>query len=164
MRTSGDHVRQLLLAPRPVGEFYAELFAAMAQLGIEVRINTMPNEIANPIPFEQDRTHAAYDRDYANRSPRVWLSTHQVFALFRTGFLWQGKPRPLFRAASIWPYHPLFRTASPAFTLGACRTCPTPSCKRPTPTSFQAPGSGRAGMGRWMTPPSIVCLSGAGAF
>ncbi len=92
VRASGGHVRQLVLAPRPVGEFYAELFAAMAQLGIEVRINTMPNEIANPIPFEQDRTHAAYDRDYANRFWRVLLSTHQVFALFRTGFLGKASP------------------------------------------------------------------------
>ena len=92
VRTSNDHVRQLVLAPRPVGEFYAELFAALAQLGIEVRINTMPDEIANPIPFEQDRTHAAYDRDYANRFWRVLLSTHRVFALFRTGFLGKASP------------------------------------------------------------------------
>ncbi len=36
-------------------------------LGIEVRIWTMPQEVAEPIPFEQDRKHAAYDREYAQR-------------------------------------------------------------------------------------------------
>jgi hypothetical protein len=39
----------------------------MAELGLNVRINPIPSEIADGIPFDQDRTHGAYDRDYANR-------------------------------------------------------------------------------------------------
>jgi hypothetical protein len=92
VRTSGGHFRQLMLAPRPVAEFYAELFAALRELGFDIRINTMPCEIAECIPFDEDRTHAAYDRDYANRFWRILLSTHNVLSHFRTGFLGKASP------------------------------------------------------------------------
>jgi len=92
-RTSGGHVRQLMLAPKPVAEFFSELVMALAELGIEIPISTMPCEIADCIPFDQDFTHAAYDRDYANRFWRILLSAHDVLAHFRTGFL--GKVSPV---------------------------------------------------------------------
>ncbi len=93
VRASDGHVRELPLAPMPVAEFFATLFAAMGDLGLDVRINPMPSEIADCIPFDQDRTHASYDRDYAARFWRVLLSTHDVFTRFRTGFL--GKVSPV---------------------------------------------------------------------
>jgi Family of unknown function (DUF5996) len=93
VRTSDGYFRQLMLVPMPVAAFYTELLAAMAELGLEVRINTMPSEIADPIPFDKDHAHTSYDRDYANRFWRVLLATHRVFALFRTRFL--GKVSPV---------------------------------------------------------------------
>jgi hypothetical protein len=93
IRTSDRHFRRLMLAPMPVTQFYADLFAALHELGLDVRINTMPNEIAEPIPFDRDRVHASYDRDYAARFWRVLLSARRVFALFRTQFL--GKVSPV---------------------------------------------------------------------
>jgi hypothetical protein len=93
IRTSDGHFRQLMLAPMPVAQFHAELLAALAELGIEVRINTMPNEIADAIPFDRDRVHASYDREYAARFWRVLLGAHRVLALFRTRFL--GKVSPV---------------------------------------------------------------------
>jgi hypothetical protein len=92
VRTSDGHFRKLLLAPMPVAQFYAELFAAMAELGLDIRVTMMPCEIADCIPFDQDRTHAAYDRDYATRFWRVLLSSHRVFTRFRTGFLGKASP------------------------------------------------------------------------
>ena len=41
----------------PVVEFYAALMAALDELGISVRIRTMPCEIVDAIPFDQDRSH-----------------------------------------------------------------------------------------------------------
>jgi len=93
IRTSDGHFRQLMLAPMPVAQFHAELLAALAELGIEVRINTMPNEIADAIPFDRDRVHASYDREYAARFWRVLLGAHRVLASFRTRFL--GKVSPV---------------------------------------------------------------------
>ena len=92
VRTSDGDLRRLLLAPMPVAQFHTELFAAMIELGLDVRITTMPCEIADSIPFDQDRTHAAYDRDYVTRFWRVLLSTHQVLTRFRTGFLGKASP------------------------------------------------------------------------
>jgi hypothetical protein len=93
VRTSDGHFRQLMLAPMPVAAFCTELFAAMHELGLDIRINMMPCEIADCIPFDQDNVHAAYDRDYATRFWRVLLSTHRVLSHFRTGFL--GKVSPV---------------------------------------------------------------------
>jgi Family of unknown function (DUF5996) len=92
VRTSNGDLRRLLLAPMPVAQFHTELFAAMTELGLDVRITTMPCEIADGIPFDQDRTHASYDRDYATRFWRVLLSTCQVLARFRTAFLGKASP------------------------------------------------------------------------
>src|SRR5215470_19354664 len=38
VRTSGGHFRQLMLAPKSVAEFFAELLAALAALGVHIRI------------------------------------------------------------------------------------------------------------------------------
>ena len=93
VRTSDGHVRQLMLAPKSVAEFYADLFVVLGELGLKLRINTMPCEIADGIPFDQDLTHASYDRDYADRFWRILLSTCGVLTLFRTAFL--GKVSPV---------------------------------------------------------------------
>jgi hypothetical protein len=93
VRTSDGHCRQVMLRPMTVAEFYAEVMAALDQLGIDVAINTTPNEIADAVPFPEDTTHAAYDADYANRFWRVLLATSDVFTHFRTAFL--GKVSPV---------------------------------------------------------------------
>ncbi len=92
MRASDGHFRQLMLKPMPVAEFYAEILYALSELGIEVRINEMPNELPDPIPFDKDRVHTAYDRDFANRFWRVLLRSHDVFSYFRTSFLGKASP------------------------------------------------------------------------
>ena len=66
--------------------------AALAELGIAVRIHGSPNEVANPIPFRVDREHAAYDPEYAQRFWRVLVQADRVFKHFRTGFLGKGSP------------------------------------------------------------------------
>ncbi|MGA8712595.1 MAG: DUF5996 family protein [Roseiarcus sp.] len=92
VRTSEGSFRRLPLAPMPVVQFYADLIAAMAELGLDARIRTMPCEIADCIPFDQDFSHVAYDGDYARRFWRVLVSTHEVLAHFRTAFLGKASP------------------------------------------------------------------------
>ena len=93
LRTSDGHFRQLMLKPMTVAEFYADVMVALRELGIAVRINEMPNEIPGAVPFPDDRAHASYDRDFAQKFWRVLLSSHEVFSHFRTGFL--GKVSPV---------------------------------------------------------------------
>jgi uncharacterized protein DUF5996 len=92
VRTSEGHFRQVMLKPMSVAEFYNSVMTALSELDIEVKVTTMPCEIADCIPFEQDTLHAAYDPLYANRFWRVLLAAHDVFARFRTGFLGKASP------------------------------------------------------------------------
>jgi hypothetical protein len=92
IRTGGGAFRQMMLKPMAVAEFYAGMMIALKELGIAVRIRTMPCEIADCIPFDQDTVHAAYDPDYAQRFWRVLASAHEVFSHFRTGFLGKASP------------------------------------------------------------------------
>jgi hypothetical protein len=91
--TSEGGARPLPLAAMPVAEFHDQLMAALAELDIRVRIHGSPNEVQDPIPFGEDRAHAAYDPDYAQRFWRVLLQTDRVLKQFRTGFL--GKVSPV---------------------------------------------------------------------
>lgn len=61
--------------------------SAACTLRIEVKIWRMPVEVADPIPFDQDRTHASYDPDYVQRFWRVLLSVDAILNQFRSGFL-----------------------------------------------------------------------------
>ena len=93
IQTSDGATRRLALEARSVAEFHDALMAALAELDIRVRIHGRPNEVADPIPFREDRAHAAYDADYAQRFWRVLLQADRVFKQFRTRFL--GKVSPV---------------------------------------------------------------------
>jgi hypothetical protein len=92
LRTSRGDQRQLELKPMPVAEFYAALTTALRELGIAVAIRTMPCEIADCIPFDQDLVHRSYDADSAHRFWRVLASAHAVLSQFRSGFLGKASP------------------------------------------------------------------------
>src|SRR5262249_21117692 len=93
VRKRDGHFPQLMLAPKSVAEVFADLLAALTSRGIHMRITTIPCEVVVCVPFDQDVTHASYDRDYANRFWRVLLSTHNILSYFRTGFV--GKVSPV---------------------------------------------------------------------
>jgi hypothetical protein len=93
VRVSNGHSRQLTLRPMCVGDFYTEVFMMLSALGLDVRINEMPNEIAEAIPFRDDAVHRSYDAEAAERFWRILLATHDVLSHFRSGFL--GKVSPV---------------------------------------------------------------------
>ena len=92
LRTSDGSIRIMELAPRSVADFYTELMARLAELDIEVKIQTTPNEIVDPIPFEKDHEHKSYDPEYANRFWRALAQTDRVFKQFRAGFIGKCSP------------------------------------------------------------------------
>jgi hypothetical protein len=75
------------LQPQSVAAFYGRLKDEMAKLDLHVNINQKPNEIPDPIPFDQDETHKAYDQVYANRFWRVLVQADRVFKEFRARFV-----------------------------------------------------------------------------
>ena len=82
----------MALSPRPVADFYEELFNKLAELNLKVKIHTTPNELPTPIPFEKDYEHAAYDADYANRFWRALVQADRVFKQFRARFIGKCSP------------------------------------------------------------------------
>jgi len=92
LRVSDGSSRNLPLAPQSVAEFYRRFTAALHSLGIEVRIWKMPVEIANPIPFDQDRVHASYDAPSVARFWRILVSADGVLNAFRGRFLGKSSP------------------------------------------------------------------------
>jgi hypothetical protein len=92
IRTSNDAILPLSLRPQSVADFYGEFMAALASLGVAVKIWKMPVEIADPIPFDQDTKHASYDPEYANRFWRILVLCDEVFKEFRAGFIGKASP------------------------------------------------------------------------
>ena len=82
----------LALRPRPVADFYGELMAKLAELGLAVRIDTTPNELADGSPFEQDFTHASYDSRYAHRFGQALVQANRVLKAFRSRFTGKCSP------------------------------------------------------------------------
>ena len=76
-----------------VADFYKEYQGCLASLGVEVKINPMPVEVANPIRFDLDTEHKSYDPEYAHRFWQVLVHAEKVFRGFGTGFL--GKVSPV---------------------------------------------------------------------
>jgi Family of unknown function (DUF5996) len=92
-RTSTGADGSIALAPQAVADFYRQVMDLLKTVGARVEINEMPNEVADPIPFSQDRVHAAYDAPAAHRFWRALVQIDRVFKLFRSGFL--GKVSPV---------------------------------------------------------------------
>ncbi len=92
LRTSDGREGVLALSPKSVAAFYRELFSVLHEAGIDVQINTKPQEVPDPIPLDRDDTHVSYDPEYANRFWRILQSTDIVFREFRARFLGKSSP------------------------------------------------------------------------
>jgi Family of unknown function (DUF5996) len=92
INTSAGDIREMKLEPQTVAEFYRKFMAAMRALGLDIHINTMPVEFPNPIRFEKDEVHAAYDADAVNRFWRILLWSDAVFKEFRARFIGKASP------------------------------------------------------------------------
>ena len=99
IETSDGGRRAIPLKPMSVAEFYQQVMAALDSLGVPVKIWPMPVEVADPIRFDQDQTHRAYDAQFAKRFWRVLLETTRVFTDFRARFTGKVSPVHLFWGA-----------------------------------------------------------------
>jgi Family of unknown function (DUF5996) len=90
---TSDGLRKTLpLEPCSVAEFYQKFMELLRSAQIEVKIWKMPVEIPNPIPFDQNRVHASYDRVSVEKFWRILLTVDAVFNLFRAGFIGKSSP------------------------------------------------------------------------
>jgi hypothetical protein len=93
IETTTGSCRTVALRSQSVAEFYLETMAALKSLGLSVSIRTIPSEVPDPIPFQEDRKHATYDPEHANRFWRILLETNRMFKDFRSRFI--GKVSPV---------------------------------------------------------------------
>jgi len=84
--TSDGSSRKLALEPRSVAAFYRWFVQALEELGIDVHFWTMPVEVPDPIPFDRDERHAAYDPDAVSRFHRVLLQADMAMKRHRAPF------------------------------------------------------------------------------
>jgi hypothetical protein len=93
LETSDGGTATIALKAQSVAEFYKKFMDTLAELGVTAKIWTTPCEIPNPIPFEQDRVHAAYDPDEVHKFWRILVWVDQVLKEFRAEFI--GKVSPV---------------------------------------------------------------------
>ena len=99
VQVSDGGTARVMLEPQTVAAFYRRLMEALRTLGIEVRIYGRPNEVPDPIPFERDEVHRAYDAEYVHRFWRVLVQSDRVFKEFRARFIGKCSPVHLFWGA-----------------------------------------------------------------
>ncbi len=100
VQTSDGPNGHVLLRPQSVAAFYANLMAEMSRLGLHVTIKRKPNEVADPIRFDQDETHRAYDGEYANRFWRILVQADRILKDFRARFAGKASPVHFFWGGS----------------------------------------------------------------
>ena len=84
------------LAPQSVAVFYRRLMSELDALDLHVDICRKPNEVTDPVKFDRDETHKAYDREYANRFWRILIQADRILKEFRARFIGKCSPVHLF--------------------------------------------------------------------
>ena len=74
--------RSIKLAPRSVADFYRAVMAALNDIDIDVSIWTMPQEMVDPIRFEHDELHDAYDSAYVQRFWQILVQADRILTIF----------------------------------------------------------------------------------
>lgn len=80
------------LRPQSVASFYCQLMNRLDDLHLHVDIDRYPNEVAEPVRFDRDEAHRAYDREYAGRYWRALVQADRIFQLFRARYLGKCSP------------------------------------------------------------------------
>lgn len=75
-----------------VSGFYSSVMQLLRDTGIDVQINTMPCEIPDATPFEDDMVNKTYDPEYAGRFWRSLVHADRIFKEFRSGFVGKCSP------------------------------------------------------------------------
>ena len=92
IETGEGGVEAFDLVPRTVADFYRDVFGRLGALGLDISIRTLPNEIPNAVPFEQDREHAAYSAGDVERFWRALVHADRVLKEFRARFIGKASP------------------------------------------------------------------------
>lgn len=96
LTTTTGQRRRLDLEPMTVADFYSAVMRTMNEVDMPTEISVVPNEIADAIPFPDDRDHAAYEVTHVHSWWRAVLQANRVFSRFRAGYLGKASPVQFF--------------------------------------------------------------------
>lgn len=99
IRTGEGRTGGFPLEPQSVATFYRRLMDELEKLDLRIEIYRKPNEVGDPIPFDQDETHKSYDPEYANRFWRILVQADRVMKDFRARYTGKASPVHLFWGA-----------------------------------------------------------------
>jgi hypothetical protein len=95
--TLDDGAEEVLpLQPMTVADFYERFLALTDKLGVRAKFHGSPNEVTDPIPFEQDTAHDSYDANAVHRYWCALMKVDRVLKDFRTSFIGKVSPVHLF--------------------------------------------------------------------
>jgi hypothetical protein len=94
--TSRGHRRRVALEAQSVASFHRRVMAALAELGLAVKIRTLPQEIPEAVPFEEDTAPRPYDAAAAERFWRILLQVNRLLLLVRGEFTGKAGPPQFF--------------------------------------------------------------------
>jgi len=80
------------LRAESVASFYGGIFEALKSLGIAVEIDKKPQEVASPVPFDQDYANCSYDAQCAQRFWRILVSSAKGLERFRAKYTGKCSP------------------------------------------------------------------------
>lgn len=84
--SSSGQQEKIKLKSMSVAELTTKIFAALEHIGIKIKINQKPQEVSNPINFDQDTAHRDYDEVVVNAWWRILVSTYRVLLKFHSRF------------------------------------------------------------------------------
>jgi hypothetical protein len=99
LQASDGGTGDFALEPQSVATFYARLLQELEKLGLHVDIYRKPNEVVDPIRFDQDETHRSYDPESAQRFWRILVQVDRVLKEFRSRFIGKCSPVHFFWGA-----------------------------------------------------------------
>ncbi len=90
--TSQNENRTISLLDLSVAQFFAKLMNELKKLDIVININKIPNEMIDPIAFDEDHSHSTYVPKVAEAFQRALLKMNRVFTEFRSAFIGKCSP------------------------------------------------------------------------
>ncbi len=90
--TSDKEERMFHLSGMSVAGCYRNILAALKDLDIGIKINPLPCEIENAVPFHEDEDHSTYLPEVAEDLHKALLNAQRVFTEFRAKFTGKCSP------------------------------------------------------------------------
>lgn len=92
MKNSGL-IKEFKITSVSVAEVYENLFDNLCSIDINLTIHSKPQEIPDPVPFEQDTTQQIYDTELANNRWKILLTSKNILQRYHARFT--GKTQPI---------------------------------------------------------------------